>query len=39
MIDYGELAKSLAGGVASGNVFPVLCCSGLTGVGVDRWPG
>ncbi len=35
-IDYGELAKSLAGGVASGNVFPVLCCSGLTGVGVDR---
>src|SRR5580704_7807854 len=35
-IDYGELEKSLAGGVASGNVFPVLCCSGLTGVGVDR---
>ena len=28
--------KSLAGGVASGSVFPVLCCSGLTGVGVDR---
>ena len=35
-IDYGELEKSLAGGVASGSVFPVLCCSGLTGVGVDR---
>jgi elongation factor G len=35
-IDYGELEKSLAGGVASGVVFPVLCCSGLTGVGVDR---
>ena len=35
-IDYAELEKSLAGGVASGTVFPVLCCSGLTGVGVDR---
>jgi elongation factor G len=35
-LDYGELEKSLAGGVASGSVFPVLCCSGLTGVGVDR---
>jgi elongation factor G len=35
-IDYWELEKSLAGGVASGTVFPVLCCSGLTGVGVDR---
>jgi elongation factor G len=35
-IDYSELEKSLAGGVASGAVFPVLCCSGLTGVGVDR---
>ncbi|HEX3795055.1 MAG TPA: elongation factor G [Acidimicrobiales bacterium] len=35
-IDYSELEKSLAGGVASGTVFPVLCCSGLTGVGVDR---
>jgi elongation factor G len=35
-IDYAELEKSLAGGVASGSVFPVLCCSGLTGVGVDR---
>jgi elongation factor G len=33
---YSELEKSLAGGVASGSVFPVLCCSGLTGVGVDR---
>jgi elongation factor G len=35
-IGYAELEKSLAGGVASGAVFPVLCCSGLTGVGVDR---
>ncbi len=35
-IDYNELEKSLAGGVAAGAVFPVLCCSGLTGVGVDR---
>lgn len=35
-IDYHELEKSLASGVASGAVFPVLCCSGLTGVGVDR---
>ncbi len=26
-IDYAELEKSLAGGVASGAVFPVLCCS------------
>ena len=32
-IDYAELEKSLAGGVAAGAVFPVLCCSGLTGVG------
>jgi elongation factor G len=35
-IDYTELERSLAGGVAAGVVFPVLCCSGLTGVGVDR---
>ena len=35
-LDYGELEKSLAGGVASGSVFPVLCSSALTGVGVDR---
>jgi elongation factor G len=35
-IPYAELEESLAGGVASGSVFPVLCCSGLTGVGVDR---
>jgi elongation factor G len=33
---YAELEKSLAGGVASGTVFPVLCCSALSGVGVDR---
>ena len=35
-IDYGELEKSLAGGVASASVFPVLCCSAASGVGVDR---
>jgi elongation factor G len=35
-IDYSELEKSLAGGVASGAVFPVLCCSATSGVGVDR---
>ncbi len=35
-IDYAELEKSLAGGVASGAVFPVLCCSAHSGVGVDR---
>ena len=32
----GELEKSLAGGVASASVFPVLCCSAASGVGVDR---
>ncbi|HEY3941305.1 MAG TPA: elongation factor G [Acidimicrobiales bacterium] len=31
-----ELEESLASGVAAGAVFPVLCCSGLSGVGVDR---
>jgi elongation factor G len=35
-IDYAELEKSLAGGVAAGSVFPVLCCSAASGVGVDR---
>ena len=36
-LDYGELEKSLAGGVASATVFPVLCCSAASsGVGVDR---
>ncbi len=35
-LDYAELEKSLAGGVASANVFPVLCCSATSGVGVDR---
>jgi elongation factor G len=35
-IGYAELEQSLAGGVAAGTVFPVLCCSGLTGVGIDR---
>jgi elongation factor G len=31
-----ELEASLAGGVAAAAVFPVLCASGATGVGVDR---
>ena len=35
-LDYAELEKSLAGGVASASVFPVLCCSAASGVGVDR---
>ena len=35
-IPRAELEASLAGGVASGAVFPVLCCSGATGVGIDR---
>ncbi len=35
-IGRDELESSLAGGVAAGSVFPVLCCSGATGVGVDR---
>jgi elongation factor G len=35
-ISRQELEDTLAGGVAAGTVFPVLCCSGATGVGVDR---
>lgn len=35
-IDRGELQSALAGGVESGAVFPVLCCSSATGVGMDR---
>ncbi len=35
-IDRSELQASLASGVASGAVFPVLCCSGASGVGIDR---
>jgi elongation factor G len=35
-LDYAELEKNLAGGVASGSVFPVLCCSAASGVGIDR---
>ncbi|MGH9091902.1 MAG: elongation factor G [Acidimicrobiales bacterium] len=31
-----ELEEALAAGVTAGAVFPVLCCSGATGVGVDR---
>ena len=35
-IGRDELEAALASGVAAGAVFPVLCCSGTTGVGVDR---
>ncbi len=35
-LDYAELEKSLAVGVGSASVFPVLCCSAASGVGVDR---
>jgi elongation factor G len=35
-IDYGELAKALAAGVASATVFPVLCGSATKLIGVDR---
>ncbi len=35
-LDYAELEKSLAAGVGSASVFPVLCCSAASGVGVDR---
>jgi elongation factor G len=35
-IDRKELEAALAAGVASATVYPVLCCSGMTGVGVDR---
>lgn len=35
-IDRAELQASLATGVRAGAVFPVLCCSAMTGVGVDR---
>ncbi len=35
-IERAELQKALASGVASGSVFPVLCASAITGVGIDR---
>lgn len=35
-IDVAELAKTLASGVASGEVFPVLCVSATKLVGIDR---
>ena len=35
-IPYAELAQALAGGVASGAVFPVLCGSATRLVGIDR---
>lgn len=35
-ISRAELEESLAGGVASAAVFPVLCASATTGVGIDR---
>ena len=31
-----ELEKTLAHGIASASVFPVVCGSALTGVGIDR---
>jgi elongation factor G len=35
-ISREELETTLAVGVAAGSVFPVLCCSAGTGVGIDR---
>ncbi|MGH9006556.1 MAG: GTP-binding protein, partial [Acidimicrobiales bacterium] len=35
-IERRELQAALASGIASGSVFPVLCASAITGVGVDR---
>jgi len=35
-IERSELQKALAMGIASASVFPVLCASAISGVGVDR---
>jgi elongation factor G len=35
-ISFEELEKTLAKGVADGNVFPVVCGSGLRSIGIDR---
>ncbi len=35
-LDRAELERALAAGVASASVFPVLCASSTTNVGVDR---
>ncbi len=35
-IERAELQKALATGVAEASVFPVLCASAISGVGVDR---
>ncbi len=35
-ISFEELEASLAGGVGSGSVFPVVCVSAAGGVGIDR---
>ncbi len=35
-IERAELQKALATGVAAASVFPVLCASAISGVGVDR---
>ncbi len=35
-IERAELEGALASGIASGSVFPVLCASGASGVGIDR---
>jgi elongation factor G len=38
-IERAELERALASGIASGSVFPVLCASSITGVGIDRLAG
>ncbi|HEX4245572.1 MAG TPA: elongation factor G, partial [Acidimicrobiales bacterium] len=35
-LSFEELEASLAGGVASASVYPVICASSATGVGIDR---
>ncbi len=35
-IERSELQKALASGIGSASVFPVLCASAVSGVGVDR---
>ncbi len=35
-IERYELQKALASGIASASVFPVLCASSISGVGIDR---
>jgi elongation factor G len=35
-IERAELQEALASGIAAGSVFPVLCASSVSGVGIDR---